>query len=80
MNAPWVIIQQEAGRIYSSDISQREGDSGFLGTDHGPGQGFLDSLAGKQSACKTGDSSSIPESGSSPRDGSILGLPWWLKW
>ena len=46
--------------------------------------GFPGSLAGKESACSTGDPGLIPGSGRAPGEGlgyhsSILGLPWWLS-
>ena len=48
-------------------------------------RGFSDSSAGKESACKAGDPSSIPQSGRSPAEG--LGyplqyswIPLWLSW
>ena len=40
--------------------------------------GFLDSSAGKESACSTGDPSSIPGSGRSPREGN--GNPLQYSW
>ena len=40
--------------------------------------GFLGSSDGKQSACNAGDPSSIPGSGSSPREG--IGYPLQYSW
>ena len=40
--------------------------------------GFTDSSVGKESACNTGDSSSIPWSGRSPGEG--IGYPFQYSW
>ena len=41
--------------------------------------GFLGSSAGKESACNAGDPSSIPGSGSSPREGIGYPLQYWAS-
>ena len=65
------------------DSRRGELDSAYL---YGSGKvilGFPGSSAGEESACNTGEPSSIPGSGRSPGEGivysNIFGFPWWLR-